>query len=150
MPIIQHTVEIKADPGAVFDLISKVENFSRFTSAIDSIKPVDGDTYHWVVRIAGMVLEWDTMVTEHSRPWYFAWRSISGVTNEGSYTLTPSSSGTLITLTMQYRLANPLVERAISFVASRLIKRVASEVLMNVKNQIENDIFHAPLSDDPL
>jgi len=150
MPIIQHTVEIKADPEAVFDLISKVENFCRFTSAIDTIKPIDGDAYHWVVRVVGMVLEWDTVVTEHSRPRYFAWRSISGVSNEGSYTLTPTTSGTLVTLRMKYRLANPLVERAIGFVATRLIKRVASEVLINVKNQIENNAPHTPLHGNPL
>jgi carbon monoxide dehydrogenase subunit G len=57
MPVVQHTVEIKADPEAVFDLIGDVENFTRFTSAIDSIEPIEGDAYHWVVHVAGMVLE---------------------------------------------------------------------------------------------
>lgn len=145
MPIIHHTVEIKASPEAVFDLISKVENFCQFSSTIETIKPIDGDAYHWVVRIGGMVLEWDTVVTACSRPQYFAWRSISGVSNEGSYTLTPTSSGTLVTLSMKYRLANPLAEKVIKLVTTRLIQRIASEVLMNVKNQIENNTSPPPL-----
>jgi uncharacterized membrane protein len=90
------------------------------------------------------------VVTELSRPRYFAWRSIRGVSNEGSYTLTPTASGTLVTLTMEYRLANPLAERAIMFLASRLIKRIASEVLMNVKNQIESNVPHSPLRSNSL
>ncbi len=90
MPTIQRTLHIQTDPEAVFDLVSRVEDFSQYSKIIREIIPVKPDTYRWRIRAAGFELEWDSIVTEASRPSHLAWRSIRGVDNRGAFDLVKS------------------------------------------------------------
>lgn len=137
MPLIKETVEIKVSPEEVFDLIIRVEDFSRYTNIISEIKAIGADTYHWRVRVGGISLDWDTVVTECVRPNSFAWRSIRGVVNSGSYHLAPSPVGTVVSFIMEYRLPNRLLEMALAPLVDPLIKKVSSEILAAVKKRLE-------------
>lgn len=64
MPLIQETVEIKASPEAVFDLVAKVKDFTFYSGYIKEIKLISGSTYRWTVRVDGITLDWDATVTE--------------------------------------------------------------------------------------
>lgn len=138
MPSIRETVEIKADPEAVFDLIARVEDFSRYTAVIRDIRALGHDTYRWRVKVAGVPLEWDVEVTERRRPRRFAWRSIRGVANSGSYELEPVPGGTRASFAMEYRLPNPLLELLIAPLANPLIRTVSVEILAAVKARLES------------
>ena len=140
MTSIRETVEIKASPEAVFDLIVRVEDFSLYTGIISEIKATAADTYHWRVRVGGISLDWDTVVTECVRPNAFAWRSISGVVNSGSYHLAPSPVGTVVSFMMEYRLSNRLLEMAFAPLVDPLIRKVGSEILAAVKERLEAKI----------
>lgn len=138
MPLFEHTVEIKADSEAVFDLISRVEEFCHFTDMIKEIRATGPDTYHWKVGAVGVFLEWDAVVTECTRPSRFAWKSVRGVENGGSYVLEPSANGTLVSLSLEYRLPNRLLEKAVARVADPLIRKIEAQVLAQVKARLEN------------
>ena len=139
MPTIQETVEIKADPEAVFDLIARVEDFSLYTDIIKEIKAIAPETYRWVVRVAGVTLDWDVALIECERPRHFAWRSIRGITNSGSYHLAPSPVGTVVSFMMEYRLPNRLLEKALAPLIDPLIRKVGSEILFAVKGRLEHE-----------
>ncbi len=138
MPTIEHTISIRAAPEAVFDLISHVEDFPRYSRIIHAVRSLGHDTWRWTIRVAGFELEWDAVVTGATqRPRHFAWHSIRGVENSGSFDLQPATGGTEVRLAMSYRLANPLLERLVDTVAAPLMQRVAAELLEQVRRRLE-------------
>lgn len=111
MPIVHETVEINADPDTVFDLIMRIEEFPLYTDALEEVRAIGPDTYHWTARAHGIRLDWDSVVTECERPKRLAWRSIRGVVNSGGYTLTPSHGGTRVSFSLEYRFPSRLLEK---------------------------------------
>ncbi len=138
MPTIERTAPIRAAPEAVFDLISRVEDFPQYCRVIRAVRALGHDAWRWTIRVAGFELEWDAVVTEETRrPWHFAWRSIRGVENSGSFDLRPVAGGTEVRLAMSYRLSSPLLERLVDAVAAPLMQRVAGELLEHVRRRLE-------------
>lgn len=137
MPAVERTLFIRAAPEAVFDLIARVEHFPQYSPAIREVRALGRDTYRWVVSVAGFELDWDSVVTEKTRPARFAWRSVRGVENGGRFRLAPADGGTEVRFTMEYRLANPLLEKIVDAVAAPLMRRVAAELLEQVRRRLE-------------
>jgi len=138
MPTVERTTSIRAPPEAVFDLISRVEDFSRYSRTIRAVRALGPDTWRWTIGVAGFELEWDSVITgETWRPRHFAWRSIRGVENGGCFDLRPVAGGTEVRFAMSYRLANPLLERLVDAIAAPLMQRVAGELLDQVRRRLE-------------
>lgn len=138
MPTIERTITVRAAPEAVFDLISRVEDFPRYSRVIRAVRALGRDAWRWTIGVAGFELEWDAVVTgDTRRPRHFAWRSIRGVENGGCFDLRPVAGGTEVRFTMSYRLANPLLERLVDAVAAPLMQRVAGELLEQVRRRLE-------------
>jgi uncharacterized membrane protein len=143
MPSIHKSIEIRAEPEKVFDLIARVEDFVHYSDAIREIRKIAPDTYHWAVQLGGFSFSWDAKVVEHVRPERFAWRSVRGVNNSGRYVLTPTRSGTSISFTMQYQLPNPLLAMLITPVLGPLIGGINMEILAAIKRQLEVESSHS-------
>ena len=143
MPVIEHTIFIRAAPEAVFDLISRVENFSQYSPAIREVRTIGRDTYRWVVSVAGFALDWDSVVTEKMRPARFAWRSVRGVENGGLFRLAPANGGTEVRFIMKYRLPETILKKIIDTIAAPLMQRVATELLDAVRERLERARRHA-------
>lgn len=137
VPGIKHTVEIKAAPESVYDLITQVEDFCLYSKLIKSIKAIKPYTYHWTARVAGVTLDWDAVVTEDVRPRRFAWQSTSGFTNSGCYTLKPSETGTVVSFEMEYHLSSSILEKATLPFTSPFFQKVTNEILTHVKERLE-------------
>lgn len=138
MSTVERTTSIRAAPEAVFDLISRVEDFPQYSRVIRAVRALGHGTYRWTVRVAGFELEWDSVVTgETQRPRHFAWRSVRGVENGGCFDLWPIAGGTKVRFTMSYRLANPLLERVVDAIAAPLMQHVADELLGRVRRRLE-------------
>ncbi len=138
MPLIREMVEIKASPETVFELLTKVSDFTLYTGFIKEIRLITESTYRWTVGVDGITLEWDAVVTECECPKRFAWHSIRGIENQGVYELQATPKGTRVTFFMSYDLKNPLVEAAVAPLAEPLIRRVNAEVLNAVKVRLEH------------
>jgi uncharacterized membrane protein len=138
MPAVERTLFIRAAPEAVFDLVARVGDFPQYSRVIRAVRAIGPDTYRWTIGVAGLDLEWDSVVTgETRRPRHFAWRSIRGVENGGCFNLRPVAGGTEVRFTMSYRLANPLLEHVVNAIAAPLMQRVAGELLEQVRRRLE-------------
>ncbi|HEY0821323.1 MAG TPA: SRPBCC family protein [Rhizobacter sp.] len=103
---VSKSVEIAATPEEVFDVWAEVENFPRFMTMVEEVRPLGGDRSHWKVKgPAGLRVEWDSAITERERGRLLAWRSEaeSAVEHAGRVELQPSSTGTRATVSMTYR-----------------------------------------------
>jgi ubiquinone/menaquinone biosynthesis C-methylase UbiE/ribosome-associated toxin RatA of RatAB toxin-antitoxin module len=137
MPTVHETVEIKADPDTVFDLIMRIEEFPLYTDALEEVRAIGPDTYHWTAKAHGIRLEWDSVVTDCERPKRLAWRSIKGVVNSGGYTLTPLPGGTRVSFSLEYRFPSRLLEKLLGPLITRLTRNTAVEILGRVKRRLE-------------
>jgi uncharacterized membrane protein len=139
LPVIEHEVEIDAAPEAVFALISRVEDFALYTDSVEAITPLGEDRYRWQVRAAGLSLSFEVEVTECTPHERLAWRSVSGVRNEGSYRLAAVEGGTRITLTIEYNLKSRLVEKMVNKAAKPLVHRLSEEIIRRVETRLMSD-----------
>ena len=143
MQVIEHTILIRAAPEAVFDLISRVEDFPHYSRTIRSVHALSPDTYRWTIGIAGFGLDWDSVVTAKERPTRFAWRSIRGIENDGLFRLAPADGGTEVRFIMKYRLPETILKKIVDAIAAPLMQRVASELLDAVRERLEHARQHA-------
>lgn len=140
MTIIVETVMIDADIEAVFDLISRVEQFPLYADFLTEVRKIDDRTYRWVTQARGLTLTWDSIITEYQRPVRLAWRSIRGLHNSGAYTLTRSTRGTAVSILIEYHLPSEFLERLAAPLAAPLTHSLAAQILARVKRQVESSV----------
>ena len=140
MPVIEKQIEIAADPEAVFDLITRVEEFPPYVSLLKEVKPTGPDTYIWSVVVAGIKLSWEGVVTERKRPSRFAWKSVSGQPNAGAYDLRPVEMGTEVRFTMEYRFQNPFLEFLLTPLLEPLMHKAAAEAMAYIRMRLEQGL----------
>lgn len=139
MATIEHEATIRAEPEAVFDLISRVECFADLTQSVKRIDSLGNECYRWHVRVAGFNLTFDVAVTDTQRPTHFAWRSLTGITNRGRYRLSATEEGTHLHLSLEYQLKNRLLERTVRRTAQSLVRRISDEIVANVERQLHHE-----------
>ena len=133
-----YEIEINGPREKVFDLIADVEGFSRYSSLVKSIEKLPSGRYLWTIKVFGTTLTWEAEVVESVRPSRFAWRSVKGVKNSGSYTLKQAGNGTLVEFEVSYILAkNPLLRALVSPMESLMAARVYKEFLSKMKETAE-------------
>jgi uncharacterized membrane protein len=136
---LERTIFIDAPIEHVFDTWAHHENFPRFMSTVDSVRPLGGDRFHWKVRgPAGIGVEFDS-VTRGQRPNELAWESEPGSTvqNDGRVTFVPEGSGTRATVRMWYRPPAGTVGQAVSSLLGANPKQQFEEDLHRMKQFIE-------------
>jgi uncharacterized membrane protein len=102
---LEKAIQIDASPEEVYDLWSNYENFPRFMSHVIEVRDLGRSRSHWVVRgPAGREFEWNSVLTEQSRPYRLAWRSEpdAGIGHSGSVQFEPERGGTRVTVRMSY------------------------------------------------
>ncbi|MWJ27478.1 cyclase [Halomonas sp. ZH2S] len=133
MPIIEHQADIQAEREAVFALVSQVEGFASYSDAIDNIVRLNDDRYLWEVHIAGQSLCFDIEITQTLPPERFAWRSLSGISNQGHFDFTPIEGGTRVHLTLEYHLDNRPMEKAVQLAAKPLLHKLSQDIIRQVE-----------------
>ncbi|MFL6674395.1 MAG: SRPBCC family protein [Massilia sp.] len=102
---LEKTIHIDAAPEEVYDLWTNYENFPRFMSHVVEVRDLGKRRSHWVVKgPAGSEFEWNSVLTEQSRPSRLAWRTEPGaeIGQTGSVQFEPYRGGTLVTVRMSY------------------------------------------------
>jgi uncharacterized membrane protein len=102
---LEKSIHIDASPEEVYEMWSNYENFPRFMSHVVEVRDLGRGRSHWVVRgPAGSEFEWDSKLTEKSRPHRLAWRSEPGaeIASSGSVQFEPHRGGTRVTVRMSY------------------------------------------------
>ncbi|MDB5764375.1 MAG: polyketide cyclase [Herminiimonas sp.] len=140
---VQKTIGISAPPAAVFDMWSRYENFPHFMSHVMEVIDLGQQRSHWIVKgPAGANVEWDSMLTESTRPTRLAWRSEPGaaVDNAGSVHLEPMDGGTRVTVRMSYRPPAGAVGQVVAMLLGSDPEQAMDDDLMRMKNFIETGI----------
>jgi uncharacterized membrane protein len=101
----EKTVHIDAAPDEVYEQFANYENFPRFMSHVAEVRDLGRRRSHWSVKgPGGSRFEWNSVLTEQSRPNRLAWRSEPGaeIPNSGSIQFERHRGGTLVTVRMSY------------------------------------------------
>jgi uncharacterized membrane protein/ElaB/YqjD/DUF883 family membrane-anchored ribosome-binding protein len=101
----EKSIHINASPEEVYDLWANYENFPRFMSHVVEVRDLGRRRSHWVVKgPGGTEFEWNSVLTEQSRPHRLAWRSEPGaeIPQAGSIQFERYRGGTLVTIRMSY------------------------------------------------
>jgi len=138
MPVIEHEAEIEASQEAVFGFVSRVEEFALYSDAIETIERLGDGRYLWQIRVAGLPLSFDVEITESVPPERFAWRSVTGVPNRGTYRLTPVDRGTRVNLTLEYSLQNHLIEKTVNAAAKPLLRKLSRDIISKLEAQLQS------------
>ena len=99
------SIHIDAAPEDVYDMWTNYENFPHFMSHVVEVRDLGRGRSHWVVRgPGGSEFEWNSVLTEQTRPHRLAWRSEGGaeIPQSGSIQFEPHRGGTRVTVHMSY------------------------------------------------
>ena len=102
---VTRTIHIDAAPEKVYELWTNYENFPLFMSNVIEVRDLGNRRSHWVVRgPAGTEFQFNSVLTEQSRPRRLAWRSEPGaeIEQSGSVEFQSSRGGTRVTVRMSY------------------------------------------------
>jgi uncharacterized membrane protein len=101
----EKSIHIDASPDDVYEMFANYENFPRFMSHVVEVRDLGRRRSHWVVKgPGGSEFEWNSVLTEQSRPNRLAWRSEPGaeIPQSGSIQFEPHRGGTHVTVRMSY------------------------------------------------
>lgn len=137
MARIFQSVTINAERDAVFDLISRVEEFPLYAHALREVEKIGPRTYRWVANVRGVRLAWDSRVTEFRRPQRIAWRSIKGFENSGAYSLRKVAGRTRVELQIDYRFPGGALGRLMEGLVAPVTRAAAAAILERVRRRLE-------------
>jgi uncharacterized membrane protein len=83
---IDESIELNVPVSTAYNQWTQFEEFPKFMASVEEVKQVDNTHLHWRAKVAGKPKEWDAEITEQIPDARIAWRSTSGVHNEGFVT----------------------------------------------------------------
>ena len=144
MPYVEVQKLIRANPEAVFAVLSDMESFPRFMENVNSVEVVrrEGNTTdsQWHVTLQGAPFRWlerDTFLPEEGRITY---QQISGDLRrfEGEWRLVPSDGGTSVTLTTDFEFGMPMIATLFNPVAKLILRRNAEQMLVALERDLSD------------
>jgi uncharacterized membrane protein len=136
----EKTVHIDASPAEVYEQFANYENFPRFMSHVAEVRDLGRRRSHWTVKgPGGSRFEWNSVLTEQSRPNRLAWRSEPGaeIPNSGSIQFERHRGGTLVTVRMSYTPPAGAIGHAFALLLGSDPKSQMDEDLGRMKSLIE-------------
>ena len=123
MQHIDKTIDVQVPLSQAYNQWTQFESFPRFMMNVLDVRQIDATHVWWRASIGGRSEEWTTEITRQEPDRLVAWRSTSGLPNEGSVrfeALAPDS--TRIRLSMDFQPLNLLetVAAATGLVARRI------------------------------
>jgi uncharacterized membrane protein len=140
---LEKSIRIDASPEEVYDMFANYENFPRFMSHVSEVRDLGHRKSHWVVKgPAGSEFQWDSMLTEQSRPHRLAWRSEPGaeIANSGSIQFEPWRDGTRVTIRMSYSPPAGAIGHGVATLLGADPKRQMDDDLARMKGFIERGV----------
>lgn len=143
MPSIEKIIDFDATPDEVFSIIENAEDFPRYSIFISEVKKTDKGNYQWTADIFGLEIKWEAEISENIRPVAFAWKSISGFDNKGSYLIENINGKARVRFIMEYNLnsellnvlTKPLITKAMEILSTELMEKIEEELTLNKKSK---------------
>ncbi|GAB7563565.1 SRPBCC family protein [Methylobacillus methanolivorans] len=83
MPTIETSIDIKVPVNIAYNQWTQFETFPYFMQSVINVKQLDDRHVWWLAQADGHAVEWEAEIVEQVLDDYIAWRSVSGVHNEG-------------------------------------------------------------------
>lgn len=100
---VQETIDLNVPVSTAYNQWTQFEEFPRFMASVEEVKQLDDTHLHWRANVAGKTKEWDAEITQQIPDQCIAWRSTSGVRNEGVVTFDKiGENRTRVRLKMDY------------------------------------------------
>ncbi|MGE0082237.1 MAG: SRPBCC family protein [Thiohalomonadaceae bacterium] len=138
MATVKDTIEVNVPAALAYSYWLKFEDFPKFMDDVEEIRKYDDKRMHWKAKVAGKKEEWDAEVTDTVPERRIAWRSTSGIKNNGRVEFEPvSDTVTRVALEIDYE-PHGLIEKAGSKLG--IDKRAVHKDLENFKKLIEKRV----------
>ena len=102
MGTIEESIDVDVPVRTAYDQWTQFEEFPRFMEGVVSVRQIDDTHVRWVAEVGGERKEWDAEIVEQQPDRVVAWRSTGGLQNHGRVEFLPMSSGTRISVSMEY------------------------------------------------
>jgi len=103
MSTATESVEVNVPLSTAYNQWTQFEEFPKFMAGVLEVRQLDDRLQRWRAEIGGKEERWDAEITEQIPDRLIAWRSTSGVRNEGRVTFEKlSDSRTRIELRLDY------------------------------------------------
>jgi len=102
MATVEKTIDVNVPVSTAYRQWTQFEEFPKFMEGIVSVKQIDASHLRWVAEIRGERQEWDAEIVTQDPDRLIAWRSTSGLTNNGRVEFEPIADGTRVHVEMNY------------------------------------------------
>jgi uncharacterized membrane protein len=83
---IEQSIDLDVPVRTAYNQWTQFEEFPRFMEGVEQVHQLSDTRLHWVAQIAGAQREWDAEITEQTPDQRIAWKTTSGVQNDGVVT----------------------------------------------------------------
>ncbi len=123
MSQIQKSVDVNVPVRTAYNQWTQFEEFPRFMRGVEEVRQVDDRHLHWKALVGGKTVEWDAEIHEQVPDQCIAWRSTSGVHNEGTVlfkSLGPSRCRITLLMTVEPQRFTEKVGDALGAISSQV------------------------------
>ena len=78
MAKVQAEIDVDVPASRAYEQWRRFEDYPRFLTGVEEVRPVDERTLHWRARFLGRTQEWDAEITTDEPPSRLAWRTREG------------------------------------------------------------------------
>lgn len=141
MITIKKNIIVNTSVGNVYKYITDHSNEPEWLPGMVEVKDVTGsdvgDQFKWKYKMAGVILEGETEITELTPNKKMVTVSKGGAKSTFTFNLEPSDNGTLLDLTIDYTIPIPVLGKLAEKVAWGRNDREANLAMENIKEKLE-------------
>ena len=144
MAIVKKSTQINETAEKVFNYLSDHNNEPDWMPGMIELNVISGDgknvgdQYKWKYKMAGMILNGESIVREIVPNRKIVTESSVGIKNTFTFILEPNEKGTILELNIDYTIPVPILGKLAEKIVLGKNEREADLAMENIKIQIEN------------
>ncbi|HEY9887285.1 MAG TPA: SRPBCC family protein [Candidatus Obscuribacterales bacterium] len=146
----QVEIDIACSVEQVYNLWNDLENVPRWMPLVKSVKPLPGqsDLWRWQFGLGfPLIVEWVSHIDQRVPLQRIAWRSVSGLPNDGQAEFFSSDRGCRLCLTLGFELPGGLVGAMLETIGiDRWLEANLVDSLHRFQTQIEAEVLRQTAS----
>ncbi len=137
---VRKNLFVNAPVEEVFNFWRNYDNFPRLMSHLEEVRDLGDGRSHWIAKgPAGVLVEWDAVMTQMQPNRVIAWESLPGsqVYNTGRVRFTPAGEGTQVNIHMTYSPPAGAVGHAVATLFGADAKSAMDDDLNKLQSLLE-------------